>query len=54
MFRRAILKSTPVRKCINKAKDSLPPKTTVPVSLHEVNIRSLKNIVESIRKTKNR
>ena len=54
MFRQVSLKSSSVRKWINKAKDSSPPKTTIPVSLYEVNIRSLKNIVESIRKIKNR
>ena len=54
MFRQVILKLSSVKKGINIAKDSSQSKTTVPTSLYEVNIISLKNIVESIKKKKNR
>ena len=55
MFKRVILKSVPaVKKRINRVKCPPPLETSVPVSLYEVNISSLKNIVESIRKIKNR
>ena len=54
MFRQVILKSRSIRKGINVANNYSAPETTIPATLHEVNIVSLKNIVESIRKIKNR
>ena len=55
MFKQVILKSVPgVKKRINRVKCPSLLETSEPVSLYEVNIRSLKNIVESIRKIKNK
>jgi len=49
MFRQVILNLSSVKKDINITHR---PKPTIPTSLYEVNIRSLKNIVESIRRIK--
>ena len=56
MFNRVISKATysAKKKCTNMVIRPPPIKSSVPASLYEVNIRSLKNILESIRTIKNR